>query len=685
MTAETLTVSDALQRAIVLQQQGDMPGAESLLTTVLHYYPGNAMALSLMGRLLNRRGMPERAVPFLAAALRENPADADAASSAGIALHTLGRLEEAVAAYRRVMVLQPDNAAIAGNLGLALRGLLRFDQAVAALRQTCRLSPDSTDHHGALAGVLESQGRYEAAMAAYRNAVAASPADAMMLAHLAGAMSRAGNDDGAITLYGRAVSAQPDFLEGAVLAFDHARMALKFDAMDAAFARVVALIDPPDDMTNWRVLSSLLYRDIFVPLPPALKRRVEAVVDRRIMAEVTAAGGPLPTLPLSAAAGGGERRLRIGYLSANLTDHPIGHVSLSLFAAHDRARFETVGLSRCDAQRAASPYAARHRAGFDRFETVTDLPAAAAAHRIRDAGIDILVCLDGHMDKTALEILAYRPAPIQVFWLGHVGGTGLSCVDYLIADRVVVPPGEEELYREKVVRLPEVYHCADRHAIAADPGTRAGWGLPEDGVVFCGFNTPEKITRQGLEVWLRILARVEGSVLWLSGKSQPEALALARARGIDPARLMPAGRVPDKALHLARHRLCDLFLDTLTMNASTTALDALWAGLPLLTVRGDRFSGRVASTMLTAVGMPDLICGSVAEYEERAVALAHDRGELSRLRTRLEAVRMNAPLFDTPRFARHLEEAFLTMWRIRQVGKGAYGFDVAPRSFSIIG
>jgi protein O-GlcNAc transferase len=290
-----------------------------------------------------------------------------------------------------------------------------------------------------------------------------------------------------------------------------------------------------------------------------------------------------------------------------------------------------------------------------------------SAQQIQDCGIDILVDLNGYMKWSRPGVLARRPAPLQVYWLGHGGGLGLSFIDYIIADEVVIPRDAEGSYREKIVHLPDVFHPCDTTPVAQVHQSRSEFGLSEEGIVFCAFNAPHKIDREVFESWMRILQQVTDSQLWLSNQGASAALALnlrqeAQARGVDPGRLVFATRLPDKSLHLARHRLADLYLDTFSVNASTTALDALWAGLPILTRPGVSFQSRICSSFVRCVGLEELICSSAREYENLAVALAREPGRLDKLKQILSSHLKASALFDQRRFVGHLENAYSTMW-----------------------
>ena len=379
---------------------------------------------------------------------------------------------------------------------------------------------------------------------------------------------------------------------------------------------------------------------------------------------------------------GDRRKLRIGYLSPDFGDHPIGHVTLPIYAAHDRSRFEVTAYATHDRSQPGGPYHDRIRGDVDAYVALFALSPRAAAERIHADGIDILVDLCGFMPSGQPDVLAMRPAPIQVYWLGHGGGLGARYIDYVIGDPYVTAPQDDGFYVEKIARLPDTFPSADRPEIAAGAMTRAEQGLPEDGVVFCAFNNALKIDFGAWTCWMAILHEVPDSVLWLNASGQTAFRArlrdAAEARGIAAERIVFADRVDDKSQHFARHALADLFLDTFRFNASTTALDSLWAGLPVLAVAGPHFHSRIAAGYLAAVGLGDLICADEDEYLRRAIALAADPVARTVLKSRLAASRLTAPLFDYQRFVHHLESAYETMWRRHERGLAPESFDVAP-------
>lgn len=668
-SAPVATLPEAYALAVRQLDAGDLAGAAHVVGCILAVRPDMPEALHLDGLIRLRAGRPAEAIACFTAALanRRSPA---VLSSLGSAFQLCGRLDEAIAVQGEAVALEPGAPLWRRNLAVLLQSAGRGAEAEEALRAAGALGDAEALY---MMGYRRfERGDLEGAARAFAAVCAVQPNHTEAMTGLGLCRSGTERRDEALGLHARALVVDPGRLEDAVHGLDAVRTGMRFDLMEPWRERLAATLPRAFGRAHWQLLSSVLYRDLYRPLPEALRVRTETALAERL--GVFAAAAPQPR-PVPAADG----RLRVGYLSGLLVNHPVGQVTLAQFAAHDRTRIETHGFLRKSAS-PDDPYAARHRAGFERVHELAGLSPEAAAQRVRDANIDVLVYLDGHMDKDGLAIMAHRPAPVRVFWLGHAGGIGAVCADYLIADRHVVPPGDEHLYAERLVRLPECYHCADRHPIGERP-RRADHGLPEDGIVFCAFNNTEKIDEPVFRVWMDILRQVPGSVLWLSGPSRPSPItanlrAAAAALGVAPERIVFAGRVPDKCHHLARYQLADLFLDTWTMNASSTALDALWAGVPIVARAGDCFSNRISTSMLHAIGLDALVCPDARAYAALAVALALNPAVLAEWRGRLWANRETAPLFDAGRFARKLEEAFARMHALSVAGQPPQPFDL---------
>ncbi len=641
---------------------------------------------------MTRRADPrrEKAPAAVAPTLRRSRAkQRPGGAKAGLAsleqafeLHRAGRLREAEPLYRRALEREPGRAVALLNFSVLLRTMGRLGEAHAMADRAVAADPKDAMGHFTLGASLRLLRRDKQACGAYEKALELDPNLTRAWVNLAVASERVDRSR-SIAALEKALASEPDNLVALNMRLKFSLQECDFEATAAVNERLRRLVTKNlASLTDWRILANVAYRALFVPMPQAALRAVTDRIDALQRLSLEAIGRLPALLPPEPSAT--KRRLRIGYMTPNFSDHPVGHVTLRLFPAHDRTRFEVHAFATLGRRGGDPTYNKRHRQGVDFYHDMGELPPFEIARRIRNLGIDILVDLDGYMETASTAVMTFRPAPLLVYWLGHAGGLGLSFVDYLIADRVVIPPGEERLYRESIIRLPECYHVASPAPVAeATPG-RTVSGLPETGVVFGAFNNPEKIDRRIFAAWMKILAGVPGSVLWLSRlrdvTGQIGSLRRhAAAHGIEPARLVFAERLAQKADHLARHRHIDLFLDTITLNASTTALDALWAGVPLLTVRGDCFANRISSTMLEGVGLADMIVQDLDAYVARAIHLASHREELAAIGARLRQNRERMPLFDIARFARHLEAGYEAIWARHCRGEVPANIDVPAR------
>jgi len=377
-----------------------------------------------------------------------------------------------------------------------------------------------------------------------------------------------------------------------------------------------------------------------------------------------------------------HERIRLAYVSADFHAHATAVLAAGLFEAHDKTNFETFAIS--FGPNDDSPTRRRVESAFEHFIDVQGKSDAEVAQLLRHNEIDIAVDLKGYTDNSRPGIFAHRPAPIQANYLGFPATMGIPYIDYIIADAVTIPPDDRVYYTEKVVHLPHSYQPNDGKRLRPEATvTRAEAGLPDNGFVFCCFNNVYKITPDMFDVWMRLLRDVPGSVLWLLEDNEAATRNLRREaaeRGVTAEHLIFAPRVAPEA-HLARHHLADLFIDTAPYNAHTTASDALWMGLPLVTCTGRTFPSRVAASLLYALGMPELVTTSSNASEALIRSLARQPERLAALKAKLESIRVNAPLFDTARYTRNLEGAFVTMWERRQRGEAPASFEITDSAF----
>lgn len=563
--------------------------------------------------------------------VRDFPDQVNAFNALGIALVSQGRRAEALALFLRAAELDPQSMEAHNNIGNVLTELHRYAEAVPHLRRVIARNPALAEAHHNLGLALYHLQRYDEAAASFERALGASPSMTYTLGNLIRSET--------------AICRWRD-LEG------HLRLLRERlgdrSTVEEPFVAVTVLQSPQEQLLCAEAYARDKYAQQSAPPSPGARVRSNS-------------------------------RLRLAYLSADFRQHPTAFLIAGLLERHDRSKFDVFGLSfGADDQ---GEMRQRVMRGLDRFLDVRDHDDAQVARLMRDLEIDIAIDLMAYTAHARPGILANRPAPVQVAYLGFPGTTGAGFIDYLVADRFVVPEQDQCWYSEKIVYLPDCYQVNDdRRRIAERTPARAAVGLPAQGFVFCCFNDNYKIQPQMFDIWMRLLGKIPDSVLWLL-ESNPWARqnleSEAKARGVDPHRLIFAPRLAPEE-HLARQRLADLFLDTLPCNAHTTASDALWSGLPVLTCSGNTFAGRVAGSLLQAVGLPELITYTHQDYETLATRLASDATLLGGLREKLARNRSTHSLFDTDRFRRHIELAYLTMWEIRQTGNPPRAIVVEP-------
>ena len=625
--------------------------------------PEEAVARSAFGEALRRQGRAAEAEAHHRAALSWLPDFGGNHFNLGLTLQALGRAAEAAEAYGEAARLMPCFAPAPCNQGVLLRALGQREAAEAALRRAVALDPTLVPGWLNLGAVVQGHGRAEAVAGCYRNALTLRPDLAEAHANLGLLLKEAGWLAESLPSFERALTlGLPDAGGALAQLVQQMRHLGRWDGLAERSAQLGALVrgGATRQVHPWIFLGE--------GAGPA----AELDCARRYADWRTRGIAAMPARRDT----GPRGRLRIGYLSADYHEHATAALIAELIERHDRNRVEVVGYSYGSDD--GGPMRRRLAAAFDLFVDLAACSHADAAARIRSDGVDILVDLKGYTQHARPEIAAHRPAPLQAQWLGYPGTMGAGFIDYVIGDPQVTPFDHQPFYTERIVQLPVCYQPNDRIRPIGPAPSRAACGLPDRGMVFCCFNAAYKITPDLFDRWCRLLRAVPDSVLWLLD-SHPEASANLRreasCRGVAEDRLIFAPRRPP-AEHLARHRLADLFLDTTPVGAHTTASDALWAGLPFLTVPGKGFASRVGASLLRAAGLPDLAVRSLDEYEATALRLAGDPDGLARLKARLAAERGSAPLFDTDRFARALERAYATMWDIHAAGG-------PPRPFSV--
>ena len=695
-------------RAIALTRLRRLEEAVADCQSALRLKPGFAEALNNQGNALRDLGRGEEALACyaralaLAPGLKEARGNRDALAAELIRPHLAeaDRLRDqdayqaALAGYDRVLALAPYHLGALNAKGCMLRGLRRYEESLAAYDQALAIDPNHVPSLVNRGVAMWDLKRLAEAIADYDRALALRPDHFEAHNNRGIALWSLKRHDEALEAFGRSLEANPKFAHaqhnrGLILA-ERKRLEEALAAYEAAF-----LLDPNHKFNfEGRAHAALHLCDW--TRTAAAGAELPAKVSKGTLVHPFILCGysgdkalllrgaknfihdriPFSPAPLWRGERYGHDRIRIAYLSADYHKHATAYLVAELMERHDRQRFEVLGVSFGVDDRSAMR--ARMVRSFDRFFDVRGISDREVARMLKDMEVDIAVDLKGYTTDQRPEILSHRAAPVQVNYLGFPGSMGTDFMDYIIADRIVAPFADQAFYSEKIVHLPDSYQANDsKREIAALTPSRAEAGLPEEGFVFCCFNDSYKITAPLFDIWMRLLAQVPGSVLWLisCNAGTMGRLTAAAARGIDPKRLVfaPRRELPD---HLARQRLADLFLDTLPYNAHTTTSDALWAGLPVLTARGESFAGRVAASLLTAAGLPELITDNLSDYETLALKLAQSPELLGVYRKRLAEGRDSCALFDSERFRGNIEAAYTSMWQRAEAG-------LPPESFSV--
>ena len=594
-------------------------------------------------------------------ALALRPDDLEALNNRGTVLWHLGRKTDARASYDELLAMRPGHMAALLNRAFLLQELGDLERALVDYDKALSLEPGNARAWNGRGSVLHALKRPDEALANFDKALTLEPALADALANRATIKWTVGHDQpGAVADLKAALVADPNqpYAQGEML---HLKM---FGADWEDFEAEMALIDQ-GVRKGQRIVRPFVYQALS-PSPADLQ-----ACSRIFAVQFFAPVGQPPAFRHN------HDRIRVGYVSGEFREQATAYLTAELYELHDRQKFEVVAIDNGGGD--SSAMRRRLEASFDRLIYINQMSDSEAAQRIRDAEIDILVNLNGYFGNPRMGVFARRAAPIQVNYLGFPATLGAPYMDYIVADRTVIPDQDRDFYDEQIVWLPNSYQVNDRkRAVAAEVASRTALGLPENGFVFCNFNQSYKLTPDVFASWMRILSAVDGSVLWLLNARPPFRANLSREaerHGVSPNRLVFAPSLPLDQ-HLARLRQADLFLDSLPYNAHTTASDALWAGLPLLTLLGTSFPGRVAASLLGAIAMPELVTYTMAEYENLAIHLGKDPQAMAALKLKLAANRTTTPLFDTDLFRRNLECAYETMWQAWKNGERARSFAV---------
>lgn len=685
-----------LEQAVTLQRQGQVEEADKIFARLVKKNPEYFDALHFYGLFKYQQGQLADALKLVSRATKLNPRSTNALNSLGVILGRLKRHAEALASFEAALKLAPDHVQTLSNRCNSLNELGRYDEAIKSSERVLAIDPNYSEVYVPRGAALIRAHCYPEALESYDRAVKLNPGSAMAwvgLGHVYFELKRYGEASAA---YERALALKSD-LEQAWLGRGQVLFELKryeealsdYDkalAIRADFGTDSLRFSAKLFVCDWKnfqierakVAASVRTRKTEVN--PFMFLAISASPEEQLQCARSwiAAKYPPSKTPLRQGVSYKHDKIRVGYISADFRFHAVSALVAGLFENHDKSRFELTGVSIMPDDQ--SEIRRRISASFDQFIEGASLSDEEIAAQMRAKEIDILVDLTGITQSARTGIFARRPSPVQVNFLGYPGTMGADYMDYIVADRTLVPDTHHRYYSEKIVYLPDTYQVNDNKRRISDRAfTRAECGLPEQGFVFCCFNNNYKILPDVFDCWMQILKKVDGSVLWLLEDNSASSKNLkkeAEARGVNANRLVFAKRMP-MTEHLARHRMADLFLDTLPYNAHTTASDALWAGLPLLTHIGEAFAGRVAASLLHAVDMPELITSTQQEYADRAVELAASRDKLAAIRQKLGQNRLEKPLFNTQLFTRHIESAYQAMYERSRSGLLPETIDVA--------
>ena len=613
-------IGSLLNQALDALRNSHIEMAEAYLKEALILEINNPHTLRLLGVVAAQRAEYEKAIEFFSASINAFPENAVAHSNLGNVYAKLRQFDQALSAYEQAALLDPQDAETWSNAGIVFFELKRFEGAIALYDKALAIHSNYAEALCNKGNALDELKRYEEAIACYEKALSINP-----------------NIDWApgVWMYLKLKVSSWENLEANV---------------EVLFAKITV----GEKVSNPFPLLAMS--------DDSMLHRQASEIFAHYQYPSNSTLGPIAKHPK------GEK-IRIGYFSADFHNHATGYLLAELIELHDKKQFELIGISFGPNQ--DDEMRIRLQQSFDQLIDASTMSDIEIARLSRDLKIDIAVDLKGFTQNCRTGIFAYRAAPIQLSYLGYPGTMSTNYIDYLIADQTLIPQEAQQAYSEKIAYLPNSYQANDRKRVISDKRfTKGDLGLPEQGFIFCSFNNNYKILPATFEIWMRILKAVDGSVLWLYEDNAAAADHLrqeAEKRGVHPSRLVFAKRMP-LAEHLARHQLADLFIDAFPCNAHTTASDALWAGLPVLTLMGNSFASRVAASLLKAIELPELITSTPQAYEALAIEIAKNPAKLAALKQKLASNRLTTPLFDTPQFTKDLERSYVQIYERYQAG-----------------
>lgn len=700
-------ISHELKRAVTFHRSGEIEKAEAGYRTILGIDPKHPDALHLMGIIASQKGDYESAFRLISQAIQQFPGSEIYYNNMGNALARLNRIDEAINAYMEALRINPDSVDAINNLATNLKESGRADEALGYFKRALAINPNSAEVYNNMGNALTDLGQVEAAIDCFQKAIALKPDYAIAYNNMGTALKIRERYKEAIDSYSRSVSANPEYAE----AFNNLGETLadmgKPDEAIPFFKKAIEL-KPQLGLATGNLLYALTRIcawDQFADLPERLDQHTHQSIDAGIRPpedpffnlarhddpvenftvakswsiDISRRMSKIKTNFVFGDRKNTHEKITLGYLSSNFRNHALGHLIAGLFERHDRSRFNIYAYSIGEDD--GSDYRKKIERGSDKFLDIRSCHHLEAAQAIYNDKVDILIDLMGYTRGGRMEIAALRPAPVQARYMGMAGTTGSDFFDYLIADQIVVPRPDTPYYSEKLVYLPDCYQVNDyQQIISKRIFTREMFGLPEDAFVLCSFNQAIKLDPIMYEAWMKILEDVPGSVLWMLAGSkvcEQHLIREAESHNIAKERIVFGGKM-DKADHLARLRLADLALDTRFVNGAATTSDALWAGVPVITLKGKHFSSRMSASILMAIGMDGLVTDSLENYIKLAVRFGKNASEINCLRKKLHKNQSLKPLFNITLFTANLESGYEKIWK-------NYISDILPKQIKIYG
>tara|TARA_B110000027_G_scaffold110253_1_gene118087 strand:- start:9191 stop:12037 length:2847 start_codon:yes stop_codon:yes gene_type:complete len=627
---------------VLQKNQGDLNAAKDSFKKALKINPDYAEAYYNMGNALNDKGDLDAALGSYQKALKFKPDYAEAYYNMGNTLKDKGNLEAAIDSYQQALKIKPNNAGAYNNMGIALQNKGDLDATIDCYKEALKIKPDYADAYNNMGNALKDKGDLKAAVVSYQKALKIKPDFAEAYYNIGNALQEKCELDAALYSYKKALKIKPDYAEAISQAQHVAALMVDWDYV-ASIKNDLLVTELKGNVTVYGLLA-------VVDEPTLHLEKTTALVTEKFNYTPQYSHSVLQKY----------KRIKIGYFSSYFRQHPVSVLSAQILEMHDREQFETYAFHY--GRDNSDDYNLRMRETFDHFINVSKMSDKDIAELAFEKGIDIAIEFNGFMSDGRIGILAHRPAPIQINYLAYPGTMGAAFYDYIVADETIIPETQKCNYSENIIYLPNCYMPQDNtRQISQKKISRIDYNLPEIGFVFCCFNNSFKISPREFDIWMRLLSQIDGSVLWLLKTNKWAKTNLrneALKRGINPDRLVFANNL-ELDEHLSRLRLADLFLDTFNFNAHTTASDALWAGLPVVTKMGNGFAARVAGSLLTSIEIPELITISDEDYEALALSLAIDPQKLTMIKNKLSVKRKSATLFDTETYTKNLEKAYI--------------------------